>query len=196
MDDGDRALGDGLAGQAKALEGLPGGGECFGAANALPRGNAHRQSTPRGNQAVLDRLEIGLAVIQQGPAGGSGRNDQISSQGGGQAEAQRSGGGHRRIQPVADELAQIDDVLPLAGRGQKGLGSLHVQVIGQHVADAAEQLQQHHAQVGVVEIGPAVSQLRDLGQQLPADRFVIFVGISDACAAHGLSGFRRLNESA
>ena len=192
---GDGALGDDVAGQADALEWQPRRSEGLGAAHALPTRDVHREYASR-DQAVLDRLEIRLAVTQQGAAGRPRRNGQILAERGGEPEAQRGGGGHRRIQPVADELAEVDDVLALAGRGQKGLRRLGVQVVGQHVAHAAEQIEQDDTEIGVIEIGPAVGELRDLRQQLLTDRFVILVDVSDACAAHGLSGFRRLCESA
>ena len=92
--------------------------------------------------------------------------------------------GDRSVEPVADELAELDDVLALPGRGQKGLRGLRVQVVGQHVADAAEELEQHDAQVGGVEIRPAVRQLRHLAEQLAAQGVVVLVRVGDACSTH------------
>ncbi len=100
-------------------------------------------------------------------------------------------GGHRRIQPVADEFAEVDDVLALAGRGQKGLRRLGVQIIGQHVAHAAEQIEQDDAEIGVIEIGPAVGELRDLRQQLLTDRFVMYPMLARPMVSPVFGGYAR-----
>ena len=113
---GDGALSDDVAGQAEALEWQARRREGLGAAHALPGRDVYREHASR-DQAVLDRLEICFAVTQQGAAGRPRRNGQILAERGGKPEAQRGGGGHRRVQPIADEFAEVDDVLPLAGRG-------------------------------------------------------------------------------
>jgi len=66
--------------------------------------------------------------------------------------------------------------LPLAGGGQKGFGGLSVQIVRQHIADAAEKFEQN----------------------VPTQEVVVLVCISDTCSAHfrspvGFSNMGSLN---
>lgn len=87
---GDGALGDDVAGQAEALEWQARRREGLSAAHALTGRDVHREDASR-EQAVLDRLEIRLAVMQQGTAGCSRRNGQVLAERGGELETQRGG---------------------------------------------------------------------------------------------------------
>ncbi len=105
------------------------------------------------------------------------RDEQAGIERRSEGEAKGRRRGHRPVQPVTDELAEIDDVLALPGRGQECLGGLRVEVVGEHVADAAEEFQQHNAQVRRIEVRPAVRQLRHAGEQFTSEGFIVLVRV-------------------
>ena len=179
----DRPVGDFLSGQNDRIARFPVGREGLGLAFSLARARIDARPAPR-DRRVFGRLEHDVVFFQTGPARRSCRDHQIRVERRGQGKSQSGGCGHRPVEPVADELAEVDDVLPLAGGGQEGLRRLGVEVVGQHVADAAEKFQQHHAEVGRVEIRPAVGELRHPRQQFPAQGVVVLVRVSDARSAH------------
>ena len=56
-------------------------------------------------------------------------------------------------------------------------GSLSVEIVCEHIADAAEQFQQHNTEIGLVEVCPAVCKLRYPRKQLLSQGLVILITI-------------------
>ena len=179
----DRTVGDFLSGQDDRIACVPVCRKGLGLAFSLARACIDARPAPR-DRRVFGRLEHDVVFFQTGPARRSCRDHQIRVEGRGQGKSQSGGCGHRPVEPVADKLAEVDDVLPLTGSGQEGLRRLGVKIVGQHIADAAEEFQQHHAEVGRVEVGPAVGELRHPRQQFPAQGVIVLVRVSNARSAH------------
>ncbi len=141
-EDAEAPLGDLRPVESKGRVRLSRAGESLHLAASLARVDIDTQLAS-GKDGFRRRLEVHVAVLKTSAGRRPRWYDQVRLEGRGQGEPQRGRRGHGSMEPVADEPAKLDDVLALAGRGQKGLPRLGGQVVGQHVADAAEQLQQH-----------------------------------------------------